>query len=67
MSALAQGFAGTGGLLRTLARTQRTALALTLVGVPSAAVAALRRLHTLGGRARAGHRACATPPAHRLP
>ncbi|MFB8247441.1 hypothetical protein ACFC5X_20650 [Streptomyces sp. NPDC055952] len=61
MTALAPGFAGTGGLLRTLARTQRTAPVLALMVLSTAA--ALLRLHVLGGRARA----CATPPAHRLP
>ncbi|MEG8279168.1 hypothetical protein [Streptomyces sp. AHA2] len=66
MTAPAPGFADTGGLLRALARTQRTALVLTLVAL-SAAAAALLRLHALGGPARAGHGACATPPAHGLP
>ncbi|MFC8145391.1 hypothetical protein ACFUKV_27155 [Streptomyces paradoxus] len=55
-----------GGLVRTVARTHRTALALTLL-VLAAATVALVWLHSLGDEARAGQRACATPPTDRLP
>ncbi|MFJ5732692.1 hypothetical protein [Streptomyces paradoxus] len=55
-----------GGLVRTVARTHRTALALALL-VLAAATAALIWLHSLTDGARAGHSACATPPTDRLP
>ncbi|MFI8896224.1 hypothetical protein [Streptomyces paradoxus] len=55
-----------GGLVRTVTRTHRTALALTLL-VLATATAALTWLHSLGDEARAGNRACATPPTDGLP
>ncbi|MFF5966804.1 hypothetical protein ACFY64_24350 [Streptomyces collinus] len=55
-----------GGLVRTVARTHRTALALSLL-VLVTATAALVWLHSLGAEARAGNSACATPPADGLP
>ncbi|MFE9031640.1 hypothetical protein ACFYOA_36200 [Streptomyces iakyrus] len=55
-----------GGLVRTVARTHRTALVLALL-VLATATAALTWLHSLGDEARAGDSACATPPTDRLP
>ncbi|MFI9754028.1 hypothetical protein [Streptomyces collinus] len=55
-----------GGLVRTVARTHRAALALTVL-VLVTATAALIWLHSLGDEARAGNSACATPPADGLP
>ncbi|MFI2633822.1 hypothetical protein ACH5A2_26115 [Streptomyces collinus] len=55
-----------GGLVRTVARTHRTALALTVL-VLVTATAALIWLHSLGDEARAGNSACATPPTDGLP
>ncbi|MFF8872753.1 hypothetical protein [Streptomyces massasporeus] len=55
-----------GGLLRTIGRTHRAALALSLPALV-AAVVALIWLHSLGDEARAGSSACATPPSGGLP
>ncbi|GGY28389.1 hypothetical protein [Streptomyces djakartensis] len=55
-----------GGLLRTVARTHRPALVLSALALAATTVA-LVWLHGLGGEARAGDSACATPPTDRLP